>query len=98
MTTREMVAGVAKRNSEALSELYRNLQKEVTFLFRQECPEHADDLLNELWLKISRNIEDGKLEDPDAVYSYSRRIARAMISDQQRRDARLAPLDEERLA
>jgi len=78
MTDEELIRGFCRGNAEAMSELFVRYRKSVYIWFKQVLPGEADDLYQELWLRV---IKKASSFSGSSFRVWMWKIARNMVID-----------------
>lgn len=92
MTARELCEGVRNGDKAAEEELAVVLRQNQGEYFREQCPDDADDLLQELWIMVRRRILEDGLKHPQWVHTYAGTCARDLIRQARNRKRRVVQI------
>ncbi len=76
----ELCQAVRRRETAALSQLYRELRAKFLVVCVRDGGDDAEDLLHETWRLIVEAIQNQTLKDPERLYSYARVILRRLAT------------------
>lgn len=70
---------------DAEAQLYQLLQSRILRMLIGRCPGHAEDLLQETWIRVAQAIRSNALQNAECLIGYAVIVARRLVSDHYRR-------------